>query len=156
MTSSAIRATIASAGHQGSQPFSGAFHQGDQRFPSPRQPAPGRRLGVVSAALWEKTAMTTEEQVDAGLLADIERHGSLWTEWDRIVAECGEDDARIPALSDETTELAKRIVMTPAHTAEGRDGKIRVVKLEELESWDDLGLIEAILDLDAARIAAAA
>jgi hypothetical protein len=100
--------------------------------------------------------MTTTEQVDAVLLAAIERHSLLWAQWDRIVADGGEDDARIPALSDETTELAKRIVVTPAHTSEGRDGKIRVVKLEELESWDDLGLIETILGLDAERIAAAA
>jgi hypothetical protein len=101
----------------------------------------------------ELTSIT--KQMDAGLLADIERHGRLWTEWDRIVAETGEDDPRIEALSDETTELAKRIVVTPAHTAEGTDGKIRIIELEELESWDDLGLIETILQLDAERVAAA-
>jgi hypothetical protein len=38
---------------------------------------------------------------------------------------------------------------------EGRDGKIRIVELEELESWDDLGLIETILRLDLERVAAA-
>jgi hypothetical protein len=94
------------------------------------------------------------KQLDACLLADIERHDNLWAEWDRI-AEIDEDDPRIPALSDETIELAKRIVVTPAHAAEGRDGKIRVVDLEKLESWDDLGLIETILRLDLERVAAA-
>lgn len=97
------------------------------------------------------TSITSE----TGLLADIERHGKLWAEWDRIFAEGGEDDPRIPALSDQTTDLAKRIVVTPAHSVEGRDGKIRIAKLEELRSWDDLGLIETILVLDAERIAAA-
>jgi hypothetical protein len=38
---------------------------------------------------------------------------------------------------------------------EGRDGKIRIVELEELESWEDLGLIETILRLDLERVAAA-
>lgn len=50
--------------------------------------------------------------------------------------------------------LAERIVETPA--AEGRDGKIRVIDLDELECWDDLGLIETILRLDLERVAAGA
>jgi hypothetical protein len=71
------------------------------------------------------------------------------------IASINESDPRIPNISAETSQLARRIAVTPAHTAEGRDGKIRVVKLEELESWDDLGLIETIFELDAERIAAA-
>lgn len=98
----------------------------------------------------EMTPIT--KQQDAALLADVERHGRLWAEWDGIVAEAGEDDPRIPALSDETAELAKRIAVTPAHTIEGRNGKIRIIDREELESWDDLGLIATILVLDAERI----
>ena len=102
-----------------------------------------------------KAALTSIiKQMDAGLLADIEQHGKLWAEWDRV-AKIDADDPRIPALCDETTELAKRIVVTPAHTVEGRDGKIRIIDLEELESWDDLGLIETILRLDLERVAAA-
>jgi hypothetical protein len=92
---------------------------------------------------------------DAQLLADIERHDSLSAEWDRIAA-VNEDDLRIPALMDETTDLALRIVATPAHTTECRDGKIRIIELAELESWDGMGMIQTILDLDEERIAAAA
>jgi hypothetical protein len=101
------------------------------------------------------TANSTNQNADAVLLAMVQRHDDLWAEWDRILAETGEDDPRIPAISDETTELAKLIAVTPVNTAEGRDGKIRVIELEELESWDDLGLIETILKIDAERIAAA-
>jgi hypothetical protein len=36
-----------------------------------------------------------------------------------------------------------------------RSGKIRAIDLEELESWDDLGLIETILRLDFERVATA-
>jgi len=91
---------------------------------------------------------------DASLLADIHRHDALWAEWDRIQAESGQDDPRIPALIDETTDLAKRIVVTPAHTVAGRDGKNRILEREDLEAWDSLGLIETVLGMDAARIAA--
>jgi len=66
----------------------------------------------------ELTSIT--KQIDAGLLADIERHDNLWAQWNRIVAETGENDPRIPALSEETSELANRIVATPAHTVAGR------------------------------------
>jgi hypothetical protein len=92
------------------------------------------------------------KQTDAGLLADIARHGTLWAQWDHL-AEIDEDHPRIADISHETTVLARRIVVTPAHTVEGLDGKRRVVALEELESWDDLGLIETILQLDLDRIA---
>jgi hypothetical protein len=102
-----------------------------------------------------KAAFDSITRLDAGLLAYIDRHDNLWAEWDRIVADTGEDDPRIPALSDETSDLAKRIVVTPAHTVEGRDAKIRIIELEALESRDGLGLIEFILQLDAERIAAA-
>jgi hypothetical protein len=96
------------------------------------------------------------KQLDTGLLADIERHDRAWSLWDQIFAESGEDDPRIESLCDECTGLAKRIVLTPAHTPEGRDGKIRVIDREEMESRDDdLGLIAMILHLDAERIAAA-
>lgn len=91
---------------------------------------------------------------DAGLFADIERHDHLWAEWDRLAA-IDEDDPRISLLSDETHDLAMRIVATPAHTIECRDGKIRIIQLTELETFDGMGLIRVIIDLDAARIAAA-
>jgi hypothetical protein len=83
----------------------------------------------------------------------LKLHKELWIEWDTI-AKIDEDDPRMVSLSDRTTELAKRIVVTPVHTAEALDGKRRIVELEELESWDDLGLLEVILKLDAERVAA--
>jgi hypothetical protein len=110
--------------------------------------------GIITAAAASTTAMATPMSADTDLLAMVNRHDGLWAEWDRL-AKVDEDDPRIPALSDETSELAKRIVVTPAHTVEGLNGKVRVVALEELESWDDIGLIEIILQLDAERVAAA-
>jgi hypothetical protein len=79
----------------------------------------------------------------------------LWAEWDRL-AKVDEDDPRIPALSTYCADLALVIVTTPACTKEGLDGKMRVIKCEELYPEDDFGLIEMILKLDAERIAAAA
>ncbi len=92
--------------------------------------------------------------LDKALLADIALHGKLWADWDAI-AKVDQDDPRIAALSDKTTDLARRIAVTPAHTAAARDAKIHVIKLEELEAWDDLGLIRTILKMDAERISAA-
>jgi hypothetical protein len=59
------------------------------------------------------------------------------------------------ALSDQCCELERKILATPTFTAEGLTGKRRVVERAELDSWDDLGIIETIFALDAERVAAA-
>lgn len=111
-------------------------------------------LGGLAASAASTTASAAPVLPDAELLALVNRHDQLWAEWNRL-AKVDERDPRIRALSEETSELARQIVVTPAHTAEGLNGKVRVIEVEELESWDDLGLIAEILEHDAERIAAA-
>jgi hypothetical protein len=83
----------------------------------------------------------------------VNRHDDLWSEWDRL-AKVNEDDPRTLAIIEEASELERWIVATPASTPAGLAGKRRVIDRAEMESSDDLGLIETILELDAERIAA--
>jgi hypothetical protein len=96
----------------------------------------------------------TNPNPDAALIAMVQRHDAIFEEWDRL-AKVDEDDPRIAPLSTESTELEVRIVATPAFTAQGLDGKRRIVLRAELECWDDLGIIDMIFTLDAERISAA-
>jgi hypothetical protein len=56
-------------------------------------------------------------------------------------------------LSVECSVLERLICATPAFTAEGLTGKQRVVRLAEFD--DTSGVIQTIMQLDAARVAAA-
>jgi hypothetical protein len=96
-----------------------------------------------------KTTKTTQD--DTELLAMIQRHKAAWNEWDQLT----EDDPRIDALGELTTDLARLIVVTPAHTPEALEGKRLIIEREQLTEWDDLCLIETIIELDAERVAAA-
>ena len=100
----------------------------------------------------EPTSNQPEPTQDAGLNEMIQRHDRLWAEWDRL-AKINEDDTRIPAFSEECAALEPRIVATPAHTEQSLIGKRRVAERGDLS--DDFGIIDAIFELDAERIAAA-
>ncbi|HLZ03424.1 MAG TPA: hypothetical protein VKR55_14895 [Bradyrhizobium sp.] len=106
---------------------------------------------------------TPTQGPDAELLAMIQRHDQAWSRWGQLAKE-NEDDPRIDALSDECGKLEPLIVATPASTAEGLTGKRRIVAKVGYAGINgnpglacgDLGeLVEAILMLDADRIAAA-
>jgi hypothetical protein len=87
---------------------------------------------------------------DAALLAMIERHDSLWAEWDLAA----EDDPRTREFSKECCKLERRIVGTPAHTARGLAAKRRIIKRGELGSYDAEDIIAMILEVDSERITA--
>jgi hypothetical protein len=73
---------------------------------------------------------------DAELLAMIQRHDLLWAEWDRIVlVDKNEDDPRTSELSDQCSDLERRIFVTPAHTARGLAAKRRIIKLTNFELY---------------------
>jgi hypothetical protein len=97
------------------------------------------------------TPNSTRHNPDAELMAIIRRHEALWTEWDLA----DDDDPRIPTFCRECVELERKIVATPAFTADGLDGKRRVAELAELQSWDDLGIVDTIFALDGERVVSA-
>ena len=102
-----------------------------------------------------------EDNPDAALLAMIARHDELWAEWDRLTQD---HDPGVSALSEECEKLEPRIIATPAHTEEGLAGKRRVIKITryagraghpEQATGDVTELVDAILEMDAARIVSA-
>ncbi|MGA7071776.1 hypothetical protein [Bradyrhizobium sp.] len=100
------------------------------------------------------TRSPTNQNLDAALIAMVQRHDAIFEEWDRLV-EGDEDDPRIAALSGESCDIERKIVATPAFTQEGLDAKWRVLTRAELEAFDDLGIIDMILTLDAERVGTA-
>jgi len=94
---------------------------------------------------------------DAGLLEMVARHDHLWDLTDHLAAlgDAGTDTAEYIDALAEAADLERRIAATPAFTPAGLAGKRRMVDRAEMESSDDLGLIETILQLDAERVAAA-
>jgi hypothetical protein len=82
------------------------------------------------------------------------RHDDVWAQWDALV-EINEKDPGIDALCEESGDLEREIVVTPAFTAAGLAGKRRIVERSELQECDNLDLIEVILRLDAQRVALA-
>jgi hypothetical protein len=101
-----------------------------------------------------KKANTQKQgRLDAHLLEMIRRNDEVWTEWD-LLAGADEADPRIDALSNESAQLEREILATPAFTDAGLAGKRRIVERAELSAWDDLKIIDVIFQLDAERIAA--
>jgi hypothetical protein len=98
----------------------------------------------------KKATTQKQDRPDAHLLEMIRRDHEIWTEWDLL----DEKDSRVDALSTESTELEREILVTPAFTADGLAGKRRIVERAELSAWDDLEIIDVIFRLDAERIAA--
>ena len=107
--------------------------------------------------------MNTTKTADTALLAMIQRHARTWASWGRI-AKQNEDDPRIDALSTECGALEPLIVAMPARTKAGLAAKRRMIAKvgyaavngrRELATGDVGALVEAILALDAGRIAAA-
>jgi hypothetical protein len=101
---------------------------------------------------------------DAGLLAMARRHADLFAFTARLLAE-NDDASRTPdyeAADTEMTSLEDRIVATPAHTQAGLDAKREFMRHTGYFREDDPGLdtgefhnlVDAILQLDAERIAA--
>jgi hypothetical protein len=88
---------------------------------------------------------------DAALIEIIRQHDTLWEEWGRRIA--NEEEATcVDGLSTRCIELAFEITVTQAHTARGRAGKRRVMRLQELE--DNHGFFDWVLARDAERVAA--
>jgi hypothetical protein len=115
--------------------------------------------GAIAASATSTTAMAAPIQDDAELLAMIERHDELWDLTDRIYAALSDAGTYTPEYDDASAEavgLERWIVATPAFTPAGLAGKRRVIERANMEPSDDFGIIEAILQLDAERIAAAA
>src|ERR1700739_686037 len=84
------------------------------------------------------------------LLAMIRQHDQLWEEWGRRIVN-GEEDMR--ELSAQCIELAFEITLTQPHTARGRAGKRRIMRLQEFE--DNHGFFDWVLARDADRVTAA-
>ena len=108
-----------------------------------------------------RTTITNKDNPDAELLAMIQRHETLWSEWECLAQE-HEDDPRISPISEECAELEPRIIATPAHTEAGLAGKKHVIRVTGYAgragspgAGDVDELVDVILKLDAARIAAA-
>ena len=97
----------------------------------------------------KSASSTLKPNPDAELLAMIQRHDTLWVEWDRAE----EDDPRTSEFCEECCELELRVVATPAFTRQGLQGKRRVAKRAE-QLHDDYGLLDQILQNDAERVAA--
>lgn len=101
---------------------------------------------------------------DVKLIAMIRRHAGAWSRWGRL-AKQNERDPRIDALADECCELEPIIVAMPAVTKAGLAAKRRMIAKvgyaavngrRELATGDVGALVDAILTLDAERVAAAA
>jgi hypothetical protein len=90
---------------------------------------------------------------DATLHEMIARLDGLWAKSDRLAA-IDDTGAEYDALCRECGELERVILVTPAFTAAGADGKRRIVERAELTEFDDLDLIGTIFALDAERVAA--
>jgi hypothetical protein len=116
-------------------------------------------IGGLAASAASTTAMAARGvSADANLNAMVERHDALWTLTDRLYAalgDAGTDTAEYADANEEAADLERLIAATPAFTPAGLAGKRRMVDRAEMESSDDLGLIETILQLDAERVAAA-
>jgi hypothetical protein len=99
----------------------------------------------------------TQQNPDAMMLALIDRHTALWDEWGGLMRQ-DENDPRLGGLSDECDKLEHRIIAMPAHTAAGLAGKVALIT--NVDFTDSCGadidmLVDAILEVDEARIAAA-
>jgi hypothetical protein len=99
----------------------------------------------------QATIITDDHEVN--LMALIRRHDELWDEWNRLSA-IDEYHPQIDALSCECREHELQILLAPALTTEELEGKRRVVERGAIT--DDFGIVDAIFERDAERIAAAA
>lgn len=88
---------------------------------------------------------------DADLLATIKQHDLLWARWGHLLME--DDALDTDDLCARCGELELRAIITPAHTRRGLVGKRRIIRRAEFEDSD--GIVAAILQADAERIAAA-
>ena len=91
---------------------------------------------------------------DADLLLLIDRHRRLWGEWDRLHP-VDEDHPEIERIWYQVLDAARAVVLTPAFTAAGLDGKREVVRLNEMDTGDVHGLVAFALHMDEHRLAAA-